>query len=116
MQDSVMQPAVQPFIKLVQSNMALLTQFCMSPDMISQAMSNAQSLLHQGQGSATNVTQSNAFGQLMQGMLRNYTEFMAEFGQSAMAMLTQAQTATMQSASEAAESVADSEPRSRRTR
>ena len=115
MQDNIMQPAMQPFIKLVQANMELLTKF--SPEVISQSVANAQNLFQQGQGSATNLVQSNAFAQLMQGMLKNYTEFMMELGQSGMAVLAQSQAAMTRQAQEVSENVIDaSEARARRTR
>ena len=114
MQDNVMQPAMQPFIKLAQANMELLTKF--SPEVISQ-LTNAQNLFQPGQGSATDLVQSNAFAQLMQGMLKNYTEFMMELGQSGMAVLAQSQAAMMRQAQEVSENVVDaSEARGRRTR
>ena len=103
-------------MKLVQSNMALFAQFSTSPEVISQAMFNARSLLQQGQGSATQVAQFNAFGELMRGMLENYAEFMTEFGQGGMEMLGQGRTAMMENVQEAAESVATSGPRGRRAR
>jgi hypothetical protein len=90
MQDNVMQTAIQPFIKLTQANMDLLTKFSMSPE---------------------------AIPQLMQGMLKNYTEFMMELGQSGMAVLAQGQAAMMRQVQEASENVVDaSGARGRRTR
>jgi len=116
MQDAVMQSAFQPFLKLIQSNMALLTQFSMSPEVISQVMSNIQSQFQQGQGSAPRLAQSNAFGELMQGMMRNYAEFMTELGRGSMAMMAQGQSAMMEQAQEAVERVATSDARGRRSR
>jgi putative cell wall-binding protein len=117
MQDNVLQPAMQPFIKLIQANMELMTNFSKSPEVISQSVANAQNLFQQGQGSATNLVQSNAFAQLMQGMLKNYTEFMMELGQSGMAVLAQSQAAMMRGAQDVSENVVDaSEARGRRTR
>jgi len=116
MQANVMQFPIQPFIKLVQSNMELLSKYSMSPEVISQAMTHAQSLFQQGQGAATNLSQSSSFALLMQGMLKNYTEFMAEMAQSGMAMLAQGQAAMVQKAQEAADVVDASSARARRTR
>jgi hypothetical protein len=116
MQDAVMQSAAQPFLKLVQSNMALLTQFSMSPEMISQVMSNIQSQFLPGQGSATKLAPSNAFGELMQGMMRNYAEFMTELGRGSMAMMAQGQAAMMEQAQDAVERVATSDAKGRRAR
>ena len=81
------QPALQPFIKLAQSNMELLTNFSQSPEVAAQAASNVQNLFQQAQASSSKVLQSSAFAQLMQGMLKNYTEFMAEITQGGMAMM-----------------------------
>lgn len=120
MQDSItMQTPMQPFIKLVQSNMALLSQFSLSPEVVSQAMANAQSLFQREPGAANNLAQSNAFGQLMQGMLKNYTEFVAELGQSGMTLLAQGQAAMLQKAEDASETAAAesrSDARGRRSR
>lgn len=114
MQNDPLQATVQPFMKLIQGNMALLTQFTMSPEVLSQAMSNAQSMFQQGQGSATQLAQSGAYAQLMQGLFRNYAEFMTDLGQSGMAMLAQGSTAMMQKAQEASSSVVETATRSRR--
>ena len=113
-----MQTPMQPFIKLVQNNMALLAQFSQSPEAISQAMANAQSLFQREPGAVDNLAQSNAFGQLMQGMLKNYTEFVAELGQSGMALLAQGQAIMSQQVEDASETAAAaaSEPRGKRSR
>jgi len=116
MQDNVMQTAMQPFIKLAQANMELLTKFS-APEVISQSVANAQSLFQQGPGAATSLVQSDAFAQLTQSMLKNYTEFMMELGQSWMAVLAQGQAAMMRQAQEVSQNVVDaSEARGRRTR
>ena len=113
MQDTVMQAPLQPFMKLVQSNMALLTQFTTSPE----AMTHAQSLLQAGQASSAHLAQSDAFAKLMQGMLKNYTEFMAELGQSGMALLAQGQAAMLQTTQEASQNLVDeAQGRGRRSR
>ena len=117
MQDNLMQAAMQPFIKLTQANMELLTKFSMSPEVISQSMAGAQNAFQQGRETATTLVQSNAFAHLLQGMLKNYTEFMMEAGQTGMAALTQGQAAMMRQAQEASDNVVDaSEARGRRAR
>jgi hypothetical protein len=114
MQDNIMQTAMQPYIKLVQSNMELLAKFSVSPEVISQAAAGAQSLLQQGKDSGgnllqsgTNLMQSNAFAQLVQGMLRNYTEFLTDVGQTGMALLTQGQATMTRQMQDASEQVMD---------
>ena len=117
MQDNLMQTAMQPFIKLTQANMELLTRFSMSPEVISQSMADAKGAFQQGRDTATTLVHSDAFAQLVQGMLKNYTEFMMEAGQSTMAALTQGQAAMMHQAEEASDNVVDAaQARSRRTR
>lgn len=93
MQDNIMQTAMQPYVKLVQSNMELLAKFSTSPEVAGQTAATAQSLLQRGQEATANLMQSNAFAQLAQGMLQNYVEFLTEVGQSSAALLTQGQAA-----------------------
>jgi hypothetical protein len=90
MQDNLIQPVFQPFFKLAQSNMALLTQF--SPEVMSQAMGTAR---------------SNAVAELLQGLTKNYTEFLVELGQSSVAVLSQGQAAFLRQAQEASSNVID---------
>lgn len=96
MQDNPMQVAVQPYIKLVQRNMELLQNYSMSPQALSQALASAQSMFTPGQGAAANATQSRAFAELVQAMIQNYTEFMAEVGQTGIELLAQGQAALME--------------------
>jgi len=54
---------------------------------------------------------------LMQGMMKNYTEFLTELGQSTMAIASQGQAALLQQTQEATDSLAEAtEPRGRRAR
>ena len=93
MQENPMQNAMQPFVKLVQSNMELLTKFSASPEGMSQTAAGMQNLFKPGQMPSAELLNSNAFAQLAQGMVKNYTEFMTELGQAGMAMVTQGQSA-----------------------
>ena len=94
MQDTLIQPVTQPFFKLVRANMDLLGKFSPSSESFSQTLTDVQRLSRQGQGSAASLVQSKGFAELMQGMLRNYTEFMTEVGQNTLAMLAWGQQAT----------------------
>jgi hypothetical protein len=105
--DNIMQTAMQPYLKLVQANLTLLGRFSTSPEVVAQAAANAQSLLQQGQESAAGLVQSNAFAQLVQGMLKNYTEFLTEVGQAGVAMLAQGQAAMLCQVREASEQVVE---------
>jgi hypothetical protein len=117
MKDNLMQTAMQPFIKLTQANMELLARFSMSPEVISKSAADAQSVFQQGREATTTLVQFNPFAQLLQGMLKNYNEFLMEVGQTAMATLTQSQAAMMRQAEEASENVVDvAEARGKRAR
>jgi hypothetical protein len=117
MQSNIMQSQAQPFLKLVQANMELLTQFSTSPEVTSQATSNASQLFQQGTASAMKLMYSGAYAQLMQGMMKNYTEFLMELGQSAMGMISQGQAALLQQTQDAADGLVDAtETRGRRAR
>ena len=116
MQNMFMQPAMQPFVNLVQNNMTLLAKYSMSPEAVSQAMVAAQKMAKGEQPvSGFDMAQSKAFADLMQGMIQNYTQFMTELGQSGMAMLAQGQAAMMKNVQEASES-ATSTAEARRNR
>ena len=101
MQDNPMQAAMQPYVKLVQANMELLAKFSASPEVAAQAGASPQDLFQRGQELTMSLVQSNAFAQLAQGMLKNYTEFVSEAGQSGMALLAQGQAAMTQQVQEA---------------
>ena len=117
MQDNLMQAQTQPFIKLAQANMDLLTQFSNSREVTTQASANASQLFQQASESAMKLMQSGALTQLMQGMWKNYTEFLAELNQSGMAMLSQGQAAMTRQVQEASNSVIDAtEAHGRRAR
>jgi hypothetical protein len=117
MQDNIMQVQAQPFVKLVQANMDVLTRFSTSPEATSQAAANLSQLFQQATGSATYLMQSGAFAHMVQGLMKNYTEFLSEFGQSAMAMMSQGQAALLRQTQEATDGVTEAtDVRGRRTR
>ena len=107
MQDNVMQAHVQPFMKLAQANMELLTRFWTSPEVQAQAAANASALFQQASTSAMKLMQSGASVQLMQGMLQNYTEFLGEMYQGWMAMMSEGQTALLRQTEEVTSNVID---------
>ena len=117
MQDNLVQAQTHPFVKLAQANMDLLTRFSTSPDVTAQASANASQLFQQASESAMKLMQSGAFAQVMQGMLKNYTEFLTELSQSSIALLSQGQAAMTRQVQEVADGVVDaSDARGRRAR
>jgi maltose-binding protein MalE len=65
MQDKLMQAQAQPFVKLAQSNMDLLSRFSASPEVTKQASANASLLFQQASESTMKLMQSAAFSHLM---------------------------------------------------
>ena len=107
----VMQPFMAPFAKLAQSNLELLTKFSLSPEVVSQAMAQAQRMFVQP-SSATAVPMqwpSSALADLMTGLMKNYMEFLMELGQGSAALMQQAPAtltkATQQATRQAATAV-----------
>lgn len=113
MQDYAIQATTQPFLRLMQSNMELFSRFSTSPDMAAQA----GRLLQQSGESVMSLMQSAAFAQLLQGLMKNYTEFMIEFNQSALSLASQGQAAMVRQAQETAQDAVDmADARGRRSR
>jgi aromatic ring-opening dioxygenase catalytic subunit (LigB family) len=117
MQDNVIQGQTQPFVKLAQANMDLITRFSTSPEVTAQASANAGQLLQQASDSAMKLMQSGAFSHLLQGMMKNYTEFLTELSQSSMALFTQGQAMVTRQVQEATNEAIDAtDARGRRAR
>ena len=117
MQDHLMQAQTQPFVKLAQGNVDLISRFSTSPEVTAQASADASRLFQQATESAMKLMHSGAFAHMVQGMLKNYTEFLTELSQSGMALMSQGQAAMVrqvQEASNGAIEAADS--RGRRAR
>ena len=112
MQNDAMQAALRPYVKLVQSNMELLSRYSMSPEAMTQAIAQAQSLFTPGQNTTppqlAQLAQWPGFAELAQGMIKNYTEFMAEVAQSSTELLAQGQASFIQQTQQATEGVAGS--------
>ena len=118
MQYNIVQPeAMQPFMKLAQANMELWSKFAYSPEVTSEVTRNMQSFLEQAQASAASLAQSHAFTAFMQGLVKNYTDFVTELSQSAYSMMSQGQATLMQQVKEATNNVIDvTDARTRRSR
>ena len=108
--------ALQPFIRLAQANMELFSRHAWSPEVANEAMQGMQALVEQSQQSFARLAQSQAFVELAQGLMRNYTEFLGEVTQSAYALMSQGPAAFMQQAMEAGTNVVEMTTRARRGR
>jgi hypothetical protein len=107
MENHIMQSSTQPFVKLAQANMDLLARFSTSPELTSLATANAGQAFQQASESAMKLMQSGAFAQLMQGMLKNYTEFLTELSQGSIAMMSEVRAAMTRQVQDAANGVID---------
>jgi hypothetical protein len=118
MQTNIAQAEViQPFVRLAQSNMELWSKFSQSPEVMSEATRNMKAFWEQSQSSTASLARSQAFTALMQGMVKNYTDFVSELTQRTYSMMSQGQATLLQQAQDATAQVIDaSEARTRRPR
>lgn len=117
MQDKLIQTQIQPFARLAEANMELVARFSTSPEVYSQAGETASQIFQIASSSTMKLMQSGAYSDMMQGMQKNYTEFLAGLGQSGMAMMSQGQAAMSKQMHEATSHVIDAtEAHTRRTR
>jgi len=79
---------LQPFMNLMQANLALLSKYATSPDAMTQAMSQVQAAMTTGPDTAVAKTPV-ALTELAQGMMQNFTRFMTELMQTGMATFAQ---------------------------
>jgi hypothetical protein len=98
---------LQPYVKLAQSNMELWNRFAFSPEIQAEAARNVQALVEQAQTSAAHLMQSQAFAGLVQGLMKNYTEFVSELGQATYSIASQGQAALLQRTQEMTANVID---------
>lgn len=92
MPTDLMQPFMAPFTKLAQSNLELLTKFSLSPEQVSQAMTQAQRLFLQQPTATPLAVPPNALAELMMGLMKNYMDFLMELGQGSATLMHQAPT------------------------
>jgi hypothetical protein len=97
--------ALQPWVRLAQSNMELFSRFASSPEVAGEAMRAMQGFVEQTWASAAALGHSRAVAELTQGLIRNYTEFVTELSQGAYALIGQAQVTLLQHTQEAANNV-----------
>lgn len=116
-ENNLLENAIQPFIKLAQNNLELVKSLSNS-----SATASSPSLgtpVHnpflQGAGSAAGLLQPTAFLQLMQGTVKNYTEFMVALSQNTVSAVNQTQATLVREGRTMADNVADAtEARKRR--
>jgi hypothetical protein len=70
----------QPLIRLVQANTKLFLEFATSREVTSEVTANVALALQQATKSATKLFYGLAFMTLMQGCLRNYSQFLLDSG------------------------------------
>ncbi|MDZ5456827.1 hypothetical protein [Azohydromonas lata] len=107
--ENSLQPSMQPYVRLTQRNMQLLTRFSASPEMVSLWLKNGQKIfaqtvqeaasgktshepkkmVKQVQENISDVGQSKAFASLLQGLMQSHLEFLTDLAQTNMAALSQ---------------------------
>ena len=115
MNQDMLQPFLQPYVRLAQRNMQLLTEFSVSPEMVSLWMTNAQKMFEQSarsamsgqaggdpqkmteqlQSNVAQVGQSKAFAELVQKLMQSYSQFLFELAQTGMTAFGQEQAKLM---------------------
>jgi gas vesicle protein len=101
------QATVQPYIKLMQANMDLLNRFTGSLDLSTPAGSHVANPIRATQDMLSKMMQSTAMTTLMQGLAKNYGDFLTDFGQQSMQLMSQTQETMQQQTREAADHVMD---------
>lgn len=89
---------MQPFVKLTQSNTELLSHYAMSAEVTTQALQVTEGMMRQMQDAALKLSNSNAFGNLAQGLISNYLHFWTDLSQSLAAGFSQGQSSLMRQA------------------
>lgn len=102
MQDTLTQNAIQPFIKLAQSNMDLFTRMLPTPQALSASMSDIEKIFRlQAVGMPSHFGNVNLFGQMAQCMVHNHVVCLMEMGRYATAAMSQGQGTLMRTAEDA---------------
>lgn len=105
--DRAMHAAMQPFLRLRQANMKLLTKLYTSLGTTPQEASDVSNYLYPSVALSASLAWSKGFAGMMQGLVSNYNEFMVELAMSGMAAMVQSQAALMHKAQEDAQDVID---------
>lgn len=120
--ESSLQPFMQPYMRLTQRNMQLFTSFSASPEMVNLWLKNGKKIFNQSaqqaaagktshepqkivewaQKNMSDVGQSKAFVSLLQGLMQSHLEFLTDMAQTSMAALSQMPTQLMGNLQQAA--------------
>ena len=88
--------ALQPFMKLTQANMELLTRYAFSPEVTTETLRSLQAVFEQGPAGFARLGTPQALAALVQGLMQNYSQFLADVSQTGYGALFQAPLAFMQ--------------------
>ncbi|HET9643917.1 MAG TPA: hypothetical protein VFP68_11315 [Burkholderiaceae bacterium] len=90
--------SIQPLFRLMQSNMSLIAEFWLSPEVWLQPLSFAQRAVTQGPAKASSPPPSDAFSRLLKGLMENYFRFVTEATHSGANLWGQAEQTAQQAA------------------
>jgi hypothetical protein len=91
MQKTILESAIQPYLKLVHRNMELMKHLSVSPEIKPLTSGDAENPFRHAQACLAQLTQSSAVAMVMQGAFKNYTEFLLEISQTNMFAASQTQ-------------------------
>jgi hypothetical protein len=91
MQKTILESAVQPYLKLALSNLELMKHFSVVPALKPATTEESKHPFLVAQSQLAQLTQSVELTHIVQAALKNYTEFLLEVGQSNLFVVSQAQ-------------------------
>lgn len=97
MQKTILESAVQPYLKLALSNLELMKHFSVVPELKPATTDESKNPFLVVHSQLAQLTQSVELTHIVQAALKNYTEFLLEVGQSNLFVVGQAQETLVRS-------------------
>lgn len=91
MQKTILESAVQPYLKLALSNLELMKHLSVVPELKPVSTEESKNPFLVVHSQLAQLTQSVELTHIVQAALKNYTEFLLEVGQSNLFVVNQAQ-------------------------
>jgi hypothetical protein len=82
---TALQTGAQPYMRLAQANLALMTDFWLSPEVLAGTYLNTQRLYSPSAPSAPG-TSTDVFSRVTKGLLENYSRFFSDLLQASMSL------------------------------
>jgi hypothetical protein len=98
--------AFDPYVKLAQSNIASLTDFWMSPELLWAPLQGLQRAFVPGAETQAPTVPTEAMSRLFKAFLENYTRFVSELTQTGFSWVSEGQRAAGEAANQVIEASA----------